>query len=134
MAVVGSRSSETKNDLLLSEVGVLQKNMEEKQRSFGQDKAPPQTRRAVTRVESAETQDYAPAPLTSCTDQNMVPDGEEEVEELSLVPVQSAIHAGPCTGVMAALVINLCKRCHNERRLMQGEEDVTASRWRLLVG
>ena len=63
-----SRSSETEGDLLVFEEGVFQKDTEEDQRSFGQDKAPPQKRTAVTRVESAETQDYVSAPpLTSCT-------------------------------------------------------------------
>ena len=42
----------------MSEVGALHKDTEEGQRSFGQDKAPPQKGRTVIRVESAETQDY----------------------------------------------------------------------------
>ena len=72
MAAGGSRSSETEGDLLVFEEGVFQKDTEEDQRSFGQDKAPPQKRRAVTRVESAETQDYVSAPpLTSCVEQTM---------------------------------------------------------------
>ena len=45
----------------VSEVGVSKKS-EEDQRSFGQVKALPQKRRAVIRVESAETQYYVSAP------------------------------------------------------------------------
>ena len=52
MAAAGSRSSEAKGDLLLSEVRIRRKDSEEDQRSFVQARAPPQIRRAVIRVES----------------------------------------------------------------------------------
>ena len=131
------------------EVGVFQKRQGGDQRSFGQDKAPPQKRRAVTRVESAETQDYVSAPpLTSCMEQTMETEDEEEMEELSFVP--SAVseprwslqrcdnkcrEKGFTFFQVAAVVsqeggaahtINLCKQCYNERRLKQDEEEVAA--------
>ena len=72
MAAAGSRMFETEGDLLLSEVGVVQKRIEEDQRSFGQDKARGRKWRAVIRVESAETQYYVSAhSLTSCSEQKM---------------------------------------------------------------
>ena len=53
-AAAGSRSFEAGGDHFVSGLGVHQKETEEDQRSFGQVKAPPQKRRAVIRVESAE--------------------------------------------------------------------------------
>ena len=116
------------------EEGVFQKDTEENQRSLGQDKAHRQRRRAVTRVESAETQDYVSAPpLTSCMEQTM--EDEEEMEELSFVPSavsepRWALHIcdnkcrekGFTFFQVAAVVsqeggaahtINLCKQCYN---------------------
>ena len=63
MAAVGSRSYKAEGDLLLSEVGVHQKDTEECQKSLGQVKTVLQKRRAVVRVEWAETQDCVSAPL-----------------------------------------------------------------------
>ena len=54
-AAAGSRSSRAEGDLLLSEVGVLERDSKEEKRSFGQVKAPPQKRRAATRALLAET-------------------------------------------------------------------------------
>ena len=45
-AAAGSPSSEAEGGLLVSEVGVLQRDSEEDQRSFGQVKAPPQKRKS----------------------------------------------------------------------------------------
>ena len=47
MAAAWTPSSEAEGDLLVSAVGVLQRDSEEDQRSFCQAKAPPQKRRAV---------------------------------------------------------------------------------------
>ena len=66
-------------DLFVSEVGVHQKDTEGGQESFGQVKEPPQKRRGVIRVESAETQDYvSPLPLTGHLDQKKGGGGREE--------------------------------------------------------
>ena len=81
---------------------------------------------------------------------------EEEMEELSFVPSavsepRWSLHVcdnkcrekGFTFFQVAAVVsqeggaahtINLCKQCYNERRLKQDEEEVTASKWRALVG
>ena len=81
---------------------------------------------------------------------------EEEMEELSFVPSavsepRWALHIcdnkcrekGFTFFQVAAIVsqeggaahtINLSKQCYNERRLKPGEEEVTASKWRALVG
>ena len=54
---------------------------------FDQDKAPPHKIRAVIRVQSAETQDYVSAPpLTSCTEQTVQAEHEEEMKEPSFIP------------------------------------------------
>ena len=87
MAAAGSRSSEAEGDLLVSQVGVLQRDSEEDWRFLGQVKAPHQKRRAVMCVESAETQDCVSAPpLTSCMEQIMEAEDEKDIEELSFVP------------------------------------------------
>ena len=58
-AAAGSRSSEAEGDLFFVRVGSsLKKATEEGHKSFGQAKAPPRKRRAVVRVESAETQNF----------------------------------------------------------------------------
>ena len=97
-------------------------------------KAPPQKRRAVIRVESAETQDYVPEP--------------QEMEEFSFFPSavnepRWAVHMcnnkcnkegnkfyqlaaiGAKGG--AAHTINPCKQCWNAMRMKRGERKVTAS-------
>ena len=156
MEAAGSRSSEAEGDLLVSEVGVLHKDTEKDQRSFGQVKAPPQNRRAVIRVESAETQYYVSGPLlTSRMDQKTEAEDENDMEELSFVPSAVSeprwgLHmcCNKCRekGFMfyeiaaivseeggAAQTINLRKKCHNERRAKQGEAEVAASKWRALI-
>ena len=73
-------------DLFMSKVGLQQKGTEEGQESFGRVEAPPQRRRAVIRVESAETQDCVSAPpLMSHLEQNIEAD-EKNMKELSNVP------------------------------------------------
>ena len=142
---------ETEGDLLSSEVGVLKKDTEEDQRSIGQDMAPPQKRRAVIRVESAETQDYVSAhPLTSCMEQKMEAEDEKDMEELSFVPSavrepRWTLHMCDCqcgeegfeffetAAIATEHAINLCKQCYNIRRVKEGEEEVTGSKWRALV-
>ena len=57
----GTRRSENEGDFFLCEVAGRPKDTEEEQISLGQVKAPPQKRRAVTRVESAKTQDCVSA-------------------------------------------------------------------------
>ena len=79
VAVGDGRSSEMEGDFLLCEVGGHPKNTEEEQRPL-QDKAPPQKRRAVTRVESADTQDDVSAPWW------IEEENDEEMEELSFIP------------------------------------------------
>ena len=98
------------------------------------------------RVESAETQDYVSGL------QGLEELGPAEIEELSFVP--SAVseprwvlhmcdnkcnHEGFRFYQLAAVVtegggaahtINLCKQCYIERRQKQGEQPVTAARWR----
>ena len=83
----GFRSSEAEGDLFLSEVGVLQRDSEEDQRSFGQVKAPPQKINAVIRVEPVETRDYVSAPsVTGCLEQIMEAEDEKDMEELGFIP------------------------------------------------
>ena len=48
MEAAGSRSSEAEGDLLMSAVGVLQRDSEEDQRSVAQVKAPPQKNKSNT--------------------------------------------------------------------------------------
>ena len=87
MAAAWTPSSEAEGDLLVSAVEVLQRDSEEDQRSFCQAKAPPQKRRAVIRVESAEAQDCVSAPaLTRGMEQKMEAEDEKDMEELSFVP------------------------------------------------
>ena len=62
-ATAGSRSSEAEGDLLVSEVGLHQKDTEKDQKYCGHGKAP-QNRRAVIRARLAETQDHVSAPPT----------------------------------------------------------------------
>ena len=154
MAAAGSGSSEAEGDLLVSEVGVLHKDTQEDQRSFGQVKVPPQ--KEEQHVESAETQDYVSGPLlTTRMEPKREAEDENDMEELSMVP--SAVSEprwclymcfNKCRekGFMfheiaaivteeggAAQTINLCKKCHNERRAKQGEAEVAASKWRALI-
>ena len=69
----------------MSEVGVLQRDSNEGQESFGQVKAPLQKR--AVRAESEETQDNVSAlPLTSCMEQKMEAEDEKNMEELSIAP------------------------------------------------
>ena len=58
VAVEGGQRSEMECDFLPCEVEGRPKDTEEVQRPLSQAKARPQERRAVIRVESAETQDY----------------------------------------------------------------------------
>ena len=130
-----SRSSEAKGDT------------EKGQKSFGHVKAPPQKRRAVAREELVETQDYVLArPLTSCTEQKMEVEDEKNMEELSFVTRAPRWALHMCDNnckergfkffQIAAVVseeggaahtINLCRNCYNERRVKQGETEVTGA-------
>ena len=68
-------------------MGVLPRDSEEDQRSAGQVKALLEKRRAVIRVESAETQACVSAlPLTSCMEQKMDAEDEKDMEEVNFVP------------------------------------------------
>ena len=110
--------------------------------------APPQKRRSVTRVESAETQDCVSEP------QWIEEENEEEMKELSFIP--SAVSEPRCALHMCdykcrkegfkfyqlpatvteggkAHTINLFKQCYKVRRMKQGERRVTASKWREMV-
>ena len=108
-------------------------------------KAPPQKRRAVIRVESAETQDCVSG------QQAFEAFSQEQTEELGFVP--SAV-SGPqwalqmcdnrcreesfsffhlaaiLTEEGAAYTINRCKQCYNEERLRPGAQFVKAAQWR----
>ena len=156
MAAAWSRHSEAEGDLLVSEVGVLQRDSEEDQRSFCQAEAPPQKRRAAKRVESAEAQDcVSPPPLTRGTEQKMEVEDEKNMEELCFA--SSAVSEprwalrkcdNKCRAKgfkfsnIAAIVsevggaahaIHLCKKCCNEGRLKQGEAEVNGATWRAII-
>ena len=129
------------SEVTLKEIG--------KEQSPERVKSPPQKRRAVTRVESAETQDCVSEP------QGHEQRDEEEMEELSFIPSTVskqhwALHmcdnkcrkAGFKFHQLAALVteeggaartINFCKQCYNVMLLKRGERKVTASRWREMI-
>ena len=125
MAAAGSRRSETVGDLLLSEVGVLLRDSEEDQRSFGQVKAPPQKRRAVIRVESAETQDYVSAlPLTSCMEQKM-----EAEDEKNMSFVSSAVREPRWASI--CFVTSVQQRASNSSKLRLVCQKKEAQRTRL---
>ena len=143
MAAAGS---EVQSHLFVSEVRVHQQDTEEGQEACDQVKAPPQKRRTVNTCRVCGDTRLCVSPPKSRLDQKRVPDDQKNMEELSLVP--SAV-SGPRWALpvcdnrcgakgfkffeIAAIVsqrggatrmINLCKNCYNETRLMRGEEEV----------
>ena len=135
-------------DFLRCEVGGHPEDTEEEERPV-QAKAPPQKRREVIRVESAETQHNVSA------FQLIEEESEQDMEELSFIPnavsePRWALHM--CDNMCgeegfkshqyvaivtdeggAVRAINLRKQCFNARRLKQGERRVTASKWTEVV-
>ena len=154
-AAAGSRSSEAEGDLLVSEVGIHQKDTEKDQNYFGHVKAP-QKRRAVIRARLAETQDHVSAPPTDKSN------GAEHLRRRTrrtwrLSSVPSAVSEprwawqmcdqkcgakgfkffGCAAAVSekggAAHTVNSRKKCYNEWRVKQDEAEVAASKWRALI-